>query len=77
MMGFVFLGKGCSLGIKSMDTVNVYTLFYFYTHKHSWYIVMENILGLTPLTVTFRVTDILENTTHKFKHTKNHTIHYT
>ena len=54
MMGFVFLGKGCSLGIKSMDTVNVYTVFSFYTHKHSWYIVMGNIWGLTPLTVMFR-----------------------
>lgn len=38
---------------------------------------MGNIFGLTPVTVTFRVTDIEENTTQKITHTKNHTIHYT
>ena len=35
-MGFVFQVKGCSLGIKSMHTENVYTLFNFYIHTHSW-----------------------------------------
>ena len=34
VMRFVFQGIGCSLGIKLMDTVNVYTWFNFYAHTH-------------------------------------------
>ena len=47
VIGFVFQGNGCSLGKKSMDTVNVYTWFnlyiyiyiyihmYIHTHTHT------------------------------------------
>ena len=40
VMGFVFQDNGCSLGIKSMDTVNVFTwlnlyiYIYIYIHTH-------------------------------------------
>ena len=72
-MGFVFQVKGCTLGIKSKHTMNVYI------HPHSWCNGDGNFGGgeLTPVTVIFRVTKIGKNTTQK-KHThkKNHTIHY-
>ena len=35
-MGFVLRVKGRSLGIKSVHTVNVDTLFNFHIHTHSW-----------------------------------------
>ena len=55
-MGFVFQVKGCSLGIKSMYTVNVYTLIFIYLLFHGA-IVMGILRGtLTPLIVMFRLT---------------------
>ena len=35
MTGFVFQGNECSLGIKSMDTVYVYTWFNLYIYTYS------------------------------------------
>ena len=73
-MKFVFQVKGCSLRIKSMQTVNAYT-FILYAYS----VVMGIYVGkLTPVRVMFRVTNIKENTTQKYSHTQtNHTIHYT
>lgn len=58
-----------------MHTVNVFT-FILYTHSFSGDGIYVG--KLTPVTVTFRVTNIKETTTQKYSHThKNHTIHYT
>ena len=73
VIGFGFKGKRCSLGIKSMVTVNVYTLIFIYILIHgSW---CWEIWGgeLTPVTVMFGVPSIQENTTQKIHtHRKTH-----
>ena len=53
-MGFVFQVKECSLGIKSMYTVNVYTLIFTYILIHGAEVM--GIFGgkLTPVTVMFK-----------------------
>ena len=55
-MGFFFQVKGCSLGIKSMHTVNVYTLIFIYILIHGAKVM--GIFGgkLTIVTVMFRLT---------------------
>ena len=73
-MRFVFQVKGCSLGIKSMHTVNVYTSVLYI---HSFMVPGDGNFGGGELTVIFRVTKIGKNTTQKMHtHKKNHTIHY-
>ena len=61
-----------------MDTVNVYILFNFYTHTHSWYMMIGNLQGkLSPGTVMFQMTKIEENTAQKITDTQRITLFIT
>ena len=73
-MGFVFPVKDCSLGIKSMYTVNVYTLIFIYIFIHGAEVM--GILGgkLTPVTVMFK-SDINQgnhNTKNSYTHKESY-----
>ena len=75
VMGFGFKGKPCSLRIKSMDTVNVYTLIFIYILIHgSWCWEICGRGELTPVKVMFWV-PISRKTKHKkFTHTERLTL---
>ena len=63
-----------------MHTVNVYTLFIFYIHTHSWCNGDGNLLGEADSTNSDVQSDKNQgkhNTKNSHMHTKNHTIPYT